>query len=159
MCFRCTHCQEFSKSYANIALAFHSSPEEKIRVGKVDCSQEKSLMNRFDISGFPTIFVVDGFSVYEFNGKRTEANVMNFARGGYKKEEPIPFIVSPMGPLGQLQQILVQLGHLFVDAFRWVQSLSGMSPIVTGMIVCTFGVFLGMVGIILLTILTKPKFD
>ncbi|CAJ1919533.1 unnamed protein product [Cylindrotheca closterium] len=155
----CTHCQEFSKPYANIASAFHSSPEEKIRVGKVDCSEEKSLMNRFHVTGFPTLFVVDGYSVYEFNGKRSEANLMNFVRGGYKKEEAIPFIVSPMGPMGQLQQLLVHLGHMFVDTFRWVQSLSGMSPIMTGMIVCTFGVFWGMAGIILLTILTKPKLD
>lgn len=103
--------------------------------------------------------MVDGYSVYEFTDKRSEANLINFARGGYKNEEAIPFIASPMGPMGQLQQALVHLGHMLVDTFRWIQALSGMSPIMTGMIVCALGMVGGMIGIILLTILTKPKID
>jgi thiol-disulfide isomerase/thioredoxin len=154
---RCKHCQDFAKSYANIASSFHSSPSEKIRVAKVDCSTEKALMNRFGITGFPSLFLLDGYSVYEFEKKRTEANVMDFARGGYKRQESIPFWISPMGPMGQLQQFLIHLGIYIMDAFQGIQSRYGMSPILTGMILCGLGIFGAMISIILLTIINTPR--
>lgn len=83
----CSHCQTFKASYMSIAQAFHSSPKEKIRVARVDCSVEKALLSRFDVRGFPTFFVVAGWQVYQFDGARSEANLMTFARGGYKKQD------------------------------------------------------------------------
>jgi protein disulfide-isomerase-like protein len=83
----CSHCKNFERSYANIARAFHSSPDERIRVAKVDCSMEKALMTRFSIEGFPSFVLISGWEVYEFEDPRTEANLMSFARGGYKKQD------------------------------------------------------------------------
>ena len=93
---RCRHCQDFATSYASIAAAFHSSPKEGIRVGKVNCSVERALMARFGIEGFPSFFLIDGWTVYPFDDSRSVPNLMNFARGGYKKEvvrsvEPFSF--------------------------------------------------------------------
>jgi thiol-disulfide isomerase/thioredoxin len=83
----CSHCQTFMASYMSIAHSFHSSPNEKIRVARVDCSVERALLSRFDVKGFPSFFVVAGWQVYEFEGTRHEANLMTFARGGYKKQD------------------------------------------------------------------------
>ena len=84
---RCRHCQTFAETYANIALSFHSSPNEKIRVGRVDCNVERTLMSRFGVRSFPVFYLVDGWSVYEFdNTRRSEVNLMDYARGGYKKD-------------------------------------------------------------------------
>ena len=83
---RCRHCQDFATSYANIAASFHSSPNEGIRVGKINCSVERALTARFGIEGFPSFFLIDGWSVYPFDDPRSVPNLMNFARGGYKKE-------------------------------------------------------------------------
>jgi hypothetical protein len=154
---RCRHCQDFAKSYAHIASSFHSSPTEKIRVAKVDCSKEKALMNRFGITGFPSFFLLDGYSVYEFEKKRTEPNLLDFARGGYKLQESIPFWISPMGPMGQLQQFLIHLGIYIMDAFQGIQSRYGISPILAGMILCALGIFGAMISIILLTIINTPR--
>lgn len=84
---RCRHCQDFASSYNNVAATFHSSPSEGIRVAKVDCKAEKALKTRFGVASFPSFFVVDGWSVYEFNNLRSEAALMDFVRGGYKKQE------------------------------------------------------------------------
>jgi protein disulfide-isomerase-like protein len=83
----CKHCQTFKPFYDNVAMTFHSSPDEKIRVAKVDCSVEKALMTRFGVTGFPSFFIVAGYEVYEFEGTRSEANLISFARGGYKKQD------------------------------------------------------------------------
>jgi thioredoxin-like negative regulator of GroEL len=84
---RCKYCQSFESSYQNIAASFHSSPNEKIRVSKVDCASEKALKTRFGLQSFPSFYIVDGWSVYQFENVRSEASLMDFARGGYKKQD------------------------------------------------------------------------
>jgi thioredoxin-like negative regulator of GroEL len=84
---RCKYCQTFQSSYQNIAASFHSSPNEKIRVAKVDCTSEKALKTRFGLQSFPSFYIVDGWSVYQFENVRTESSLMDFARGGYKKQD------------------------------------------------------------------------
>jgi thioredoxin-like negative regulator of GroEL len=56
-------------------------------VAKVDSSVERALSARFGVSSFPSFFLVDGWSVYEFEGTRNEVGLMDFARGGYKKDD------------------------------------------------------------------------
>jgi thiol-disulfide isomerase/thioredoxin len=84
---RCGHCKSFASSYANVAAAFHSSPKEHIRVGKVDASVERALTARFGVQYFPSFYLISGWSVYPFEDTRSVHNLMDFARGGYKKEE------------------------------------------------------------------------
>jgi protein disulfide-isomerase-like protein len=83
----CSHCMTFKPAYDSVGLTFHSSPQEKIRVAKVDCSVEKALMTRFGVNAFPTFFIVSGYDVYEYDGVRNEPNLITFARGGYKKHD------------------------------------------------------------------------
>jgi thioredoxin-like negative regulator of GroEL len=83
----CTHCQNFKTSYENIAMTFHSSPQERIRVAKVDCNVEKALATRFGVRGYPSFYLVSGWSVYEFEEARSESGLISFARGGYKKQD------------------------------------------------------------------------
>ena len=91
---RCRHCVAFADAYNNVAAAFHSSPQEKIRVAKVDCQVEKALMARFGIESFPSFFLIDRVSVYVFDEPRSEANLLDFARGGYKKQQVNSSIVT-----------------------------------------------------------------
>lgn len=91
----CRHCQTFKASYMSVAQTFHSSPDEKIRVARVDCSVEKALLSRFDVRGFPSFYIVAGWQVYQFEGTRSEASLLTFARGGYKKQDvSVSFVVA-----------------------------------------------------------------
>jgi thioredoxin-like negative regulator of GroEL len=56
-------------------------------VSKVDCASEKALKTRFGLQSFPSFYIVDGWSVYQFENVRSEASLMDFARGGYKKQD------------------------------------------------------------------------
>ena len=83
----CSHCVNFAPAYEKIAKTLHSSTKDKKnRVARVNCSVEKALMTRFGIKAFPSFFVVAGWEVYEFDGKRSETTLTNFAKGGYKKQ-------------------------------------------------------------------------
>lgn len=53
----------------------------------LETKKEKALNTRFGVKSFPSFFLVDGWSVYEFDKPRSEANLMDFARGGYKKQD------------------------------------------------------------------------
>jgi len=83
----CTHCRNFASAYQGIAETFHSDPESKVRVARVDCTVEKALLTRFSIVGFPSFFLVSGWDVYEFEENRTTMNLIKFAEHGHKKKK------------------------------------------------------------------------
>ena len=82
----CSHCVQFAPTYQSIAATFHSSPNEKIRVARVNCSVERALMTRFGIDAFPSFYLVSGWDVYKFEDNRSASSLMDFMRGGYKKK-------------------------------------------------------------------------
>jgi len=153
----CVHCRNFASSYESIAKTFHSNPEEKIRVARVDCSVEKALLTRFGVQAFPSFFLVSGWDVYEFEDNRTTTNLINFARVGHKKNNPIPFLNSPMGPMGLLQGTLIFAGTRAMGILEYLQEYYGISPLISGVVICMLGVFGGMISIIMLTIFSTPR--
>ncbi len=56
-------------------------------VGKVEGSKEKILTSRFNIVGYPTFYVIDGWDVYEFKGVRSRESLTNYVKKDYKKDE------------------------------------------------------------------------
>ena len=62
-----------------------------------------------------------------------------------------------MGPMGLLQGTLIFVGTRVMGLLEDMHDKFGISPIVSGLIICMFGVFCGMVSIILLTVLSTPK--
>mmetsp|Transcript_16535 Transcript_16535/g.18244 ORF Transcript_16535/g.18244 Transcript_16535/m.18244 type:complete len:235 (+) Transcript_16535:103-807(+) len=153
----CVHCRNFASSYESIAKTFHSNPDEKIRVARVDCGVEKALLTRFGVKAFPSFFLVSGWDVYEFEDSRTTANLINFARTGHKKNKPIPFLNSPMGPMGLLQGTLIFAGTRAMGILEYLQESYGISPLISGVVICMLGVFGGMISIIMLTIFSTPR--
>jgi hypothetical protein len=44
------------------------------------------LGQRFSVNAYPSFFVVKGSSVYEFDGMRSKANLIQFAMKDYKEQ-------------------------------------------------------------------------
>ena len=151
----CIHCVEFAPTYMDIARQYHGSDANKIKVGKVNGEVERALVSRFAIYAFPSFYIVDGWSVYHFQQPRVRNLLTNYAEGGYKQTDSIPFYSSPMGPLGLMQGMLMSTGHTLSDVFGWTQQSFGLSPLVLGTIV--FGsMFLGCFFIIVFLALVIP---
>jgi thiol-disulfide isomerase/thioredoxin len=173
----CSHCVDFESSYADIARHYHSQSatsssstasikkkkkkQRHVKVGKVNGEIERALVSRFAIAGYPSFFLIEGYSVYQYDDVRLKKNLIAFTDGGYKKYAAIPFNASPMGPLGILQGTLMSSGHIFFDVFQWTQDTFGLSPLLVGIIF--FGcMFLGcfvLIVLLALIIPEKPKRD
>ena len=101
---RCGHCTRFASTYELIAQQLHSDQlknpgtKRKVNVGKVDGAAERALSSRFGVHGFPTFVLVDGWTVREYEGSRSQEGMVQFALEDYEKTEPVPFLFGPFGP-------------------------------------------------------------
>mmetsp|Transcript_10368 Transcript_10368/g.14632 ORF Transcript_10368/g.14632 Transcript_10368/m.14632 type:complete len:223 (-) Transcript_10368:341-1009(-) len=156
----CTHCRKFEMEYEAVAFTIHekySKKDRKVKVGKVDGDAERAITNRFGIRGFPSFYLIDGLSVYEYEGTRSKDELVKYATAGYKKEEPISFLMSPMGPMGQLQALLMLVGNGGSALFVWAQEITGFSPVVTGIIVAGGVLSSFLFGLIVVVIIVTSK--
>ena len=69
----CKHCNKFMSSWHN--LPKHISG---INFKLLDSKKDKQLINEYNISGFPSIFLENGNKKIEFKGERNIENIKNF---------------------------------------------------------------------------------
>jgi hypothetical protein len=141
-----------------VAQALHDDEDVNVKVAKVDGDAERAIKSRFGISHFPSFYLIDGWSVYEFDGSRNKSNLIQWAKGGYKtKQEPMPFFSSPFGPMGLLQGWLMQAGaHVMTMYDYWINE-RGFSPIVLVIALVLGGITCSIFFMIALTIALSPK--
>ena len=62
MHFRCGHCKRMAPAWAE--LASNLASVESVHIGKLDCTVYRSVCNKYDVHGFPTIkYIKDGKEV------------------------------------------------------------------------------------------------
>jgi thiol-disulfide isomerase/thioredoxin len=94
----CHHCTAFAPSYARIAVKMHAlqlsettdsatTTKRPIKVAKINADQERACSSRFNVKGFPSFYLVDGWTAYQYEGKRNEEQIIAYIRGGYKSED------------------------------------------------------------------------
>lgn len=143
--------------YDEIAYHLHSEPDQKISVGKVDGDSERALASRFGVKAYPSFYLIDGYSVYKFEGNRSMEGMVSFVKSKYRKQSAIPFFSSPMGPLGLCQGVFLSGAYGAFHAVEWLQDKMGLSPFFAVMVL--FGAFfIGIfITIVVLAIALTPK--
>eukprot|EP00970_Alexandrium_tamarense_P013729 scaffold3640_cov201-Alexandrium_tamarense.AAC.14 len=160
---RCSHCVRFAPTYEIIAQQLHSKQQtsksitRRVNVAKVDGAAERALSSRFGVRGFPTFFLVDGWTVREYEGNRSEEKIIKFVMEEYKNVEPVPFLFGPFGPMGQLRAFLMWGGTIVVGMYESLTEERGMKPLVAMAVLCSGGMALGLVLIVVIGILLMPK--
>ncbi|XP_051152180.1 protein disulfide isomerase-like 2-3 [Andrographis paniculata] len=73
----CGHCKKLAPEWKRAA----NSLKGQVKLGHVNCDEEKSLMSRFKVQGFPTILVfgADKESPFPYEGARTASAIESFA--------------------------------------------------------------------------------
>ncbi|GAB4859390.1 Protein disulfide-isomerase 2-3 [Ancistrocladus abbreviatus] len=73
----CGHCKKLAPEWKKAA----SNLKGSVKLGHVNCDEEKSLMGRFSVQGFPTILVfgADKDSPFPYEGARTASAIESFA--------------------------------------------------------------------------------
>ena len=155
----CVHCMDFASAYQAIASTYHTTNKDlNIKVARINGDEERTLSQRFGIYAYPTFYVVDGLSVYEFTSNtRTKRELMKFAEGKYKQSDPIPFYASPMGPMGLMQGALISMGVALADLFEWTEEKYGLSPMATGGILFGSLFMSTFFAIVFLAVIVTPK--
>jgi hypothetical protein len=61
--------------------------DEGIVIAKVDCTENKQVCGRFDVTGYPTLKYIADKKVYTYKGKRAFDELKEFVLSGYKEEK------------------------------------------------------------------------
>jgi hypothetical protein len=56
-------------------------------VGRVNGAAEKALASRFSVTKYPSFYLIEGWTVREYEGNRSLDNLIDFATKTYKKYE------------------------------------------------------------------------
>lgn len=168
----CGHCKRFAPTYEKVAEQLHSlhakqtgddddADVRNVMVARVDGAADRALASRFSIRGYPTFFLVDGWNVYEFEGERTLEDLVDFATEDYVEYDPIPFLHSPFGPMGQLRAMFILAGTKAISSFEWMVNEKGFSETAAAMLMIGSAIVAGMFLIIFIGLLSvaKPKTD
>ncbi|KAL7466373.1 hypothetical protein ACHAXS_006677 [Conticribra weissflogii] len=156
----CGHCTRFAPTYEQVAQTLHSqqpTSPRKVNVAKIDGASERALSSRFGVRAFPTFFLVDGWTVREYDGNRSKELLVKFATETYEDVEPVPFLFGPFGPMGQVRAFLMRCGSEVVGMYEKLTKEKGLSPLVAMAILCSVGMGLGLVMIVVVGILLLPK--
>ena len=144
---RCGHCVRFAPTYEQVAAQLHAKSAEagakrKVSakgVAKVDGAAERALSSCFGVHGFPTFYLIDGWTVREFDGDRSLDNLVNFSLKDYEETEPIPFLFGPFGPMGQTRSLLMRSGTWAIGLYENPTKERGMKPLMAMAVLCVGG--------------------
>lgn len=67
----CGHCKRLAPILDEVA-----DEAQDVKVGKVDCTVETSLRERFKVKGYPTLILMQGGKTWEHRGQRTKAGLL-----------------------------------------------------------------------------------
>ncbi|DAZ94993.1 TPA: hypothetical protein N0F65_000625 [Lagenidium giganteum] len=76
----CGHCKRLAPVFEDVANELKGS----VNVAKVDVTENSELGKRFDVRGYPTVFLFHQGKMYKYSGQRTAAELVRFATGGYE---------------------------------------------------------------------------
>ena len=102
-------------------------------------------------------FLVDGWTVREYAGNRSQEKLIDFAMETYKEIEPMPFLFGPFGPIGQLRSFLMRSGTWAVGLYENLTEERGHSPLVAMAMLCLGGMVVGLIMIVVLGLFMMSK--
>ena len=96
----CGHCRKMEPTYERVADMLQG----EVNVARVDVPANRELGTRFDIKGFPSIKFLSKGKVYDYAGRRTAEDLVEFAKGGYQIQQPQE-VMPAMGMFGEISAV------------------------------------------------------
>ncbi|KMT02490.1 hypothetical protein BVRB_9g204360 [Beta vulgaris subsp. vulgaris] len=92
----CGHCKKLAPEWKKAA----NNLKGKVKLGHVNCDEEKSLMSKFKVQGFPTILVfgADKDSPFPYEGARSASGIESFALEQLETNTPPPEVIELTSP-------------------------------------------------------------
>lgn len=143
---RCSACKGFERSYNLIGKELQ---QEGFSVGKVNIDESQALLSRFNVRYLPTLYLIRNQRVYLYDGPSTYESIVNFALKDYENAEPVPYLSSPLGPVGSIKGLLTRLGIFLVNIQPFLMKELGVSQFVSYVLTAFFfgGVVVALVSV------------
>ena len=77
------HCKKLAPVWDELAQEVYTQTNLSdvgvdIQVGKIDCTTFRDVWDRVEVSGYPTLYVLDSSGAYQFQNRRTLENLLAF---------------------------------------------------------------------------------
>ena len=142
----CGHCARFAPAYEKAAQQLAGA----VAFGKVDGTEDRALMGRFPVGGFPTIFHIKDGAVRRYAGGRSAEGLVAFHEGGFESVEAMAFVWSPLGPLMRAKGAAVGAVFGLAGLHKGLAAATGLPELVAGfalMVAAVVATALGIVGV------------
>jgi len=115
----CGHCKNLAPTYENVATELKG----KVNVGKIDCTTETAIANRFGIRGYPTIkyFTASDKKVWDYQGDRSLDSFVKFCQENWNtassSDFPAPAVAAqpPVESTGSESDVVILTESNFND--------------------------------------------
>jgi thiol-disulfide isomerase/thioredoxin len=155
----CSHCQRLEPTYQAVAKTLgeyshkarsphadqsksDNTPHRVVKVAKIDGNAQRALASRFNIRGYPSIFLIETSTpskqVREYHGTRTLDSFVDFALKDYKQTVPLGYwsMSSPFGPVGQTKSLVMNLGVWMIESYYNLEKSGYNKVMIGGMFLC-----------------------
>jgi len=120
----CAHCKNFEPHYASIANILNT--QHGFQVGSCDSGANPALAARFDVTTIPTIFLYRNGAMWKYEGVLLRDPIIDWATRTYRNKSPIPWLVSPVGPMGTSKGLLIRIGDSVVQLMPYLTENLGL---------------------------------
>eukprot|EP00126_Sphaerothecum_destruens_P011545 Sdes_comp20925_c0_seq2m18344 len=143
----CPHCKKLEPILESFANNYAAS--FRVRVGKVNIAEHKTLMGRFHINGLPTIYHIKDGKYRMYSGERSLEAFRDFIQLKlWTQIDPLPWWKTPSSFLPRFLGYFHTVAYLLQDLFLFIQKTTGFNDsivaVLFGFSAIAFAVSLGL---------------
>mmetsp|Transcript_15140 Transcript_15140/g.20895 ORF Transcript_15140/g.20895 Transcript_15140/m.20895 type:complete len:229 (+) Transcript_15140:130-816(+) len=146
----CSHCKIMAPAWEAMADEL-----DEVFVGQINGPEEKALVARLGVKGYPSIFLFRDGSTWEYTGNRELKLLTEFAVKDYKFAKPLPFYKAPNSVVGRAFGLVTSFPLTLEKAYHTLHEKQGFSHLSIISCLLLVPVVIGVAFVVFLDISTS----
>mmetsp|Transcript_41263 Transcript_41263/g.78860 ORF Transcript_41263/g.78860 Transcript_41263/m.78860 type:complete len:237 (+) Transcript_41263:175-885(+) len=119
----CSHCRNMAPAWEQLA----SELEGEALLGDINGPNERALVSRLHIQGYPSIYLFKDGKAWEYTGPRGMQDMLKFFRKDHLTAEPMPFYKAPNSFVGRILGKITSIPLQFESLYKELHGVHGYS--------------------------------